>query len=195
MSLSILVPLLVGAFGTISAVLHTRAVSSRFREQRARRRESTRRMEGVRPNVQRNCGLVVFYREDRFKGSLTEYDICDNGVRIGVSRSGTWFFENAARGRHLYSGKIGKAGSLDVDVKVGETYFIHPIRNEASPEARNRERGRCPGCAGRTRVQEAATARQVGLINATANRATNRRRASPARSAGQPNPRADRGNS
>lgn len=76
------------------------------------------------PSVQPDHGLVYFFRESSFKGAAIQYDVRDNGNVIGALQSGTYFFENATPGKHVYSAKTEAENDVTVDVAPGKTYYV-----------------------------------------------------------------------
>jgi hypothetical protein len=76
------------------------------------------------PTVQPDKGLVYFYRESSFKGAAVQYDIRDNGNVIGALQSGTYFYEEATPGKHVYSAKTEVTSEVSVDVEAGKTYYV-----------------------------------------------------------------------
>lgn len=81
--------------------------------------------ENVYPQPNSEKGIVYFYRNKKFVGSLVSYKIYDtyNGkkVLIGGIDNGTYFFYHANTGKHLFRVDDVKRS---INVKADKTYYI-----------------------------------------------------------------------
>ena len=69
-------------------------------------------------------GLVYFYREGKFVGSLVSYNIKHEDKVIGALANGTYFFYEVAPGTHTFTASTEAKASRTVTVEAGKTYYI-----------------------------------------------------------------------
>ena len=73
-----------------------------------------------------NVGLIYFYRESEFVGTLRGIYIDVNGQRRGALNSGTYFVYEAVPGATIVSGEnwLGEDPSRTIQVEAGKSYYV-----------------------------------------------------------------------
>lgn len=69
-------------------------------------------------------GVVYFMRESAFTGGAVSYFIDEDGSRIGLLRSGSYFIHKTAPGQHTYSAETEKKSFVTISVEPEKTHYI-----------------------------------------------------------------------
>gem|GEM_PF-4729740 len=75
----------------------------------------------IRPRADK--ALVMFYRSYSVY-PLVNFYVNDGSKRIGGLANGTYFFQYADPGRHLYWAQVDFRGELVLDAEAGKTYYL-----------------------------------------------------------------------
>ncbi|MBI5150901.1 MAG: DUF2846 domain-containing protein [Candidatus Omnitrophica bacterium] len=86
----------------------------------------TKHREHYVPSGDSNFGLIYFYRESEFTGSLRTVYINVDGKRRGALNSGTYFVYETTPGEHVASVEnwLGEDSSRTIHVETGKNYYI-----------------------------------------------------------------------
>lgn len=84
----------------------------------------TTQATNVFPEAKPDKGLVYFYREKKFVGSMISYNIKHQDVVIGALANGTYFFYEVNPGSHTFSASTEATVSRTLTVEAGKTYYI-----------------------------------------------------------------------
>ena len=82
--------------------------------------------EHYAPSGDPNLGLIYFYRESEFTGSLRTVYIDVDGKRAGALNSGTYFVYETVPGEHVASVEnwLGEDSSRTIQIEAGKIYYI-----------------------------------------------------------------------
>lgn len=69
-------------------------------------------------------GVVCFLRESRIIGSGVTYYIQEDGKKVGVLRSGSYFFHKTSPGMHTYMAEDLTATYVSINVEAGKIYYV-----------------------------------------------------------------------
>lgn len=86
----------------------------------------TKQAANVFPEPKPDKGLVYFYRESKFFGMAISYDIREKATNtvIGAIANGTYFFNFAEPGEHIYTASTESEAARNLTVEAGKTYYI-----------------------------------------------------------------------
>ena len=74
-------------------------------------------------DVKPGKGLVYFYREKSFVGSMVSYYVYEGEIKLGALKNGTFFFVDADPGEHKYRAKTEAGEDVTIKVEAGKTYY------------------------------------------------------------------------
>jgi hypothetical protein len=99
------------------------------------------------PAVSPDAGRIYFYRESSLAGVLVESSIKVDGVAVGQSSSGEYFYVDRPPGTYTISATTEKEEDLSVTLAAGQTVYVrtHPaiglFIGHIIPEIVNEDRG------------------------------------------------------
>ncbi|MDO5538274.1 MAG: DUF2846 domain-containing protein [Desulfovibrionaceae bacterium] len=68
--------------------------------------------------------VIYFVRESAFTGGGISYFVCEDTVRIGLLKSGTYFIYKTTPGKHTYHAETEARAAVTLDVEAGKTYYV-----------------------------------------------------------------------
>lgn len=89
----------------------------------------------ISSTAQDSLATVKFFRQVQQSGSTISYKVYDNETLIGRLAPGTVLTYKCAAGRKTFSASSDVQGSITVEVKAGETYFVECKPEEGSASA------------------------------------------------------------
>lgn len=86
----------------------------------------TKHKDHYAPSSDPNLGLIYFYRESEFAGSLRTVYIDVDGKRGGALNSGTYFVYETTPGEHVATVEdwLGEDPSRTIRVEAGKSYYV-----------------------------------------------------------------------
>jgi hypothetical protein len=79
------------------------------------------------PQAKEGKGLVVFYRDNSFKGGAIRFNLNQGQEPIGALNSGTYLYRDVEPGQHTFWSQAISKDSITVDVVAGKTYYIKGV--------------------------------------------------------------------
>ena len=76
------------------------------------------------PTVSEDKGLIYFFREKEFVGSMVSYYIYEGNEKLGGLQNGTFFYIEPTPGPHTYRAKTEAEEKVTINVVAGETYYV-----------------------------------------------------------------------
>ncbi len=79
------------------------------------------------PQAKEDKGLIIFFRENAFKGGAIRFNLNHGQEPIGALASGTTLHRYVDPGQQTFWSQAISQDSVTVDVKAGETYYIRGV--------------------------------------------------------------------
>ena len=76
------------------------------------------------PPIPSGQGRVFFYRDNSFTGAAVKPDVKVDGIKVGKSTPGGFFFIDRSPGTHVVRIKTGEKYELELELRAAQTLYV-----------------------------------------------------------------------